>query len=168
VKVFSVYGYSKSGKTTTIEMLIVELKKRGYSVGTVKEIHFEEFKMDVEGSNTDRHYKAGAELVTARGIYETSILFREKLPISEILKYYTQDFVILEGVTDCNVPKILCASSMGDVVKRMSPSVFVLSGVISNEVSEHEKLPIISAVTDIEGLADLVEETVKDWEFYEC
>lgn len=168
MKVFSVYGYSKSGKTTTIEMLIVELKKRGYSVGSVKEIHFEDFKMDLEGSNTDRHYKAGAELVTARGLYETNILFKEKLPISEILKYYTQDYVILEGVTDCNVPKILCSSSMEDVKKRMSPSVFVLSGVISNEVSEHEKLPIINAVTDIESLADLVEETVKDWEFYEC
>ncbi len=168
MKVFSVYGYSKSGKTTTIEMLIRELKRRGYSVGTVKEIHFEDFRMDVEGSNTDRHYRAGAELVTARGLYETNILFREKLPISDILKYYTQDYVILEGVTDCNVPKILCASSVEDVVKRMSPSVFVLSGVISNEISKYEKLPAINAVKDIEKLADLVEQTVKDWEFYEC
>lgn len=166
MKVFSVYGYSKSGKTTTIEMLIGELRKRGYSVGTVKDIHFEEFAMDVEGSNTDRHYRAGAELVTARGLYETNILFRKRLSVPEILKYYNQDFVILEGVTDFNVPKILCASTIEDVVKRMSPSVFVLSGVISNEISAYENLLVINAVKDIEKLTDLVEETIKDWEFY--
>lgn len=167
MKVFSVYGYSKSGKTTTIEMLIKELKKRGYSVGTVKEIHYEKFTMEVEGSNTDRHRKAGADLVAARGLYETNILYKERLPMEDILKYYSQDFVILEGVTDFDVPKILCASSMEDVVKRMSPSVFVLSGVISNEISNFEELPVINAISNIEKLTDLVEETVKDWRFYE-
>lgn len=165
MKVFSVYGYSKSGKTTTIEMLIKELKKRGYSVGTVKEIHYEKFTMDIDGSNTDRHRKAGAELVTARGLYETNILFKERLSIPEILKYYNNDYVILEGVTDFDVPKILCASSIEDVVKRMSESVFALSGVLSNELKSYEKLPVINAVNDIEKLTDLVEKTVEDREF---
>ena len=41
MKVFSVIGISKSGKTTTIENIIKELRKRNYSVGSVKEIHFE-------------------------------------------------------------------------------------------------------------------------------
>jgi len=164
MKVFSVYGYSQSGKTTTIEMLIRELKKRGYSVGTVKEIHFEEFTMEVEGSNTDRHRKAGADLVAARGLYETNILYKERLAMEDILKYYSQDYVILEGVTDFDVPKILCASSTEDIVKRMDPSVFVLSGVISNELESYENLPVINAVNNIEMLTDLVEDTVEDWE----
>ena len=46
MKVFSVVGYSKSGKTTTIEQIIKELKKRNYSVGSVKDIHFEGFHLE--------------------------------------------------------------------------------------------------------------------------
>lgn len=163
MKVFSVCGYSKSGKTTTIECLIKELIRRNYSVGTVKDIHYEGFAIDTAGTNTDRHRKAGSELVTARGLYETDILFKGKLPIPEVLKFYTQDFVILEGVTDFDVPKILCASSRPDVVKRMDPSVFVLSGVISNEISCYENLPVINAVKDIEKLTDLVEKAALEW-----
>jgi len=153
-----------SGKTTTIEYLIKELKKRNYSVGTVKDIHYEEFAIDTAGSNTDRHRKAGAELVAARGLYETDILFKERLPISHILKFYTQDFVILEGVTDFDVPKILCASNLDDVAKRIDPSVFALSGVISNDTNRYENLPVISAIKYIEKLTDLVEKTAMDWE----
>lgn len=163
MKVISVYGYSKSGKTTTVECLIRELVKRNYTVGTVKEIHFEEFTMDTEGSNTDRHRKAGAELVTARGLFETDILYKEKLPIQEILKFYKQDFVILEGVTDFDVPKILCTSNLEDVKIRMSSGVFVLSGVIANEITGYEKLPVINAMNCVEKLTDLVEKTAKDW-----
>lgn len=163
MKVFSVYGYSKSGKTTTVECLIKELIRRNYTVGTVKEIHFEDFAIDTAGSNTDRHKKAGAELVTARGFYETDIMFKEKLPMQEILKFYTQDFVILEGVTDFDVPKILCASTLEDVQKRIDSGVFVLSGVITNEISGYGNLPAINALKDIEKLADLVEKAAGEW-----
>jgi molybdopterin-guanine dinucleotide biosynthesis protein B len=163
LKVFSVYGYSLSGKTTTVECLIKELMRRNYTVGTVKDIHYEEFTIDTEGSNTDRHRKAGAELVTARGLYETDILYKERLPLQKILRFYTQDYVILEGVTDFDVPRILCACNLEDVVKRMDPSVFVLSGVITNEISSYGKLPVINPIKDIERLADLVEKAAKDW-----
>jgi molybdopterin-guanine dinucleotide biosynthesis protein B len=162
MKVFSVFGYSKSGKTTTIERLIAELIRRGYSVGTVKDIHFEKFTIEKEGTNTDRHSKAGAELVTARGLYETDILFKERLSMPQILKYYTQDYVILEGVTDFEVPKILCASSTEEIAERISHDVFALSGVISNEISAYKDFPVINAVNNIRELTDLVENVVKD------
>ncbi|HHY78587.1 MAG TPA: molybdopterin-guanine dinucleotide biosynthesis protein B [Clostridiales bacterium] len=163
MKVISVYGYSKSGKTTTVECLIKELNRRNYSVGTVKEIHYESFAIDTEGSNTHRHWKAGAELVCARGLYETDILFKKKLSIPEILKFYAQDYVILEGVTDFDVPKILCTSSIEDIQECLNPSVFAISGVISNKISRYDDLPVINAITDIERLTDLVEKAALDW-----
>ena len=46
MKLFSVIGITKSGKTTTIENIIRELRKRRYTVGSVKEIHFEAFAID--------------------------------------------------------------------------------------------------------------------------
>ena len=92
MKVISICGISDSGKTTTAEHIIKELRRRGYSVGSVKEIHYDQFKMDTEGSNTDRHRRAGSQLVTARGKYETDILFQEKLPIRDILSFYDFDY----------------------------------------------------------------------------
>ena len=162
MKVISIYGYSGSGKTTTVECLIKELNRRSYSVGTVKEIHYEKFAIDTEGTNTYRHWKAGAELVSARGIYETDILFKRRLPMPEVLNFYTQDYVILEGVTDFDVPKILCVESVEDIKKYMKTGVVALSGVISNKICRYDHLPVINAITDIERLTDLVEKVALD------
>ena len=65
------------------------------------------------------------------------------------------------------MPKILCASNIEDIKKRMDPRVFVLSGLIGNELSSYEELPVISAIKDIEKLTDLVEITAKDWRPYD-
>lgn len=163
MKIFSVFGFSKSGKTTTIENLIQELVRRGYSVGSVKDIHFERFAIDTEGTNTDRHKKAGAELVSARGLYETDILFQSRLQVPELLKFYTQDFVIFEGTSDFSMPRILCSTSMEDIKKRMNDDVFAISGVISNEISSYKDLPAINSLTDIIMLTDLAEKNAIEW-----
>lgn len=160
MKVFSVYGYTQSGKTTTIENIIKELKKRRYSVGSVKEIHFEQFEIDTKGSNTDRHKKAGAELVTARGYFETDVLFPEKLPMEKILRFYDQDYVVLEGVTDYNIPKILTAKSMEEIEERIDESVFAISGRMANEIDSYKGIPVINSIDNLEELVDLVEEKV--------
>ena len=162
MKVFSVVGITESGKTTTIENIIKELKKRGYSVGSVKEIHFEQFAIDTEGSNTYRHKEAGSQLVTARGYYETDILFQEKLSIEKILKFYDHDFVVLEGVIDANVPKIITAHNEKEVLERLDDMVFAISGKLSNTLEEFETLPVINTMNNVERLVDLIEEKVYD------
>lgn len=162
MRAISVIGTSKTGKTTTIEKIIQELISRGYSVGTIKEIHFHAFKMDIEGTNTDRHRKAGATLVTARGDNETDILFQEKLSINKILSFYNQDFVIMEGVRDASIPKIVTASSVEAIEDRFDETVFAISGVISAGITEYKGLPAINALTHIEKLVDLIEEKSLD------
>lgn len=160
MKVFSVIGISKSGKTTTIENIIKELRKRDYSVGSLKEIHFEKFKMDVEGTNTHRHMMAGSQLVTARGHYETDILFQGRLSINQILNFYNHDFVILEGVRDTCAPKIVTAHDEEGILDRFDQTTFAISGRISNDISEYRDIPVINSLTDIEKLVDLIEEKV--------
>lgn len=162
MKVFSVIGITDSGKTTTIENIIKELKKRNYTVGTVKQIHFHDFKMDAERTNTDRHRKAGSELVTARGEYETDILFQEKLNMNKLLNFYSQDYVILEGVRDTCAPKIITAHDEEEIELRIDETVFAISGRIADKINEYKGLPAISGVKEIEKLADLIEEMVFD------
>lgn len=160
MKVFSVIGISKSGKTTTIENIIKGLRNRRYSVGSVKEIHYEKFAIDTEGTNTDRHKKAGSQLVTARGFYETDILYSEKLHIDQILKAYDQDFVVLEGVKDINAPKIITAHNLQDIDKLLDDTVFAISGRISNEIDNYKGIPVINSLEKVDKLVDLIEDKV--------
>ena len=160
MKVFSVAGYTKSGKTTTIEAVIKQLKKRGYSVGSVKDIHFEQFTIDTEGTNTHRHKMAGSELVTARGLYETDVLFQERLDIEKIAEFYDTDYLILEGVREANVPMILTADCIEDLDERYDGRVFMVSGKIADKIDRYKGLEAISAIQDVSKVVDLIEEVV--------
>ena len=160
MKVFSVFGITQSGKTTTIEKIITELRRRNYSVGSVKEIHYEQFAIDMVGSNTDRHKIAGSQLVTARGYNETDILFQENLPIKKIMSFYDCDYLVLEGVRDANVPKIITAHTTHEVDERIDDSVFLLSGRMGDICKEYRGLEAISPFDNIERIVDIIEEKV--------
>lgn len=160
MKVFSVYGISDSGKTASIEKIITELKKRKYSVGSVKEIHNEHIVIDSVGSNTDRHRKAGSQLVTAIGARETNILHQRKLTLDEILKYYEQEYVVIEGNKTANVPRILAAHSTEDIEEQIDENVFAITGVVSGKLKVYKGIPVINALTHKEVLVDLIEEKV--------
>ncbi len=54
IPIISVVGKSDVGKTTLLEKLLVELKKRGYRVATIKhDVHG--FNIDQPGKDTWRH-----------------------------------------------------------------------------------------------------------------
>jgi molybdopterin-guanine dinucleotide biosynthesis protein B len=53
-------GRSGSGKTSLLERLIPEFKKRGLRVGTIKH-HHGDFDIDHPGKDSWRHKNAGAE-----------------------------------------------------------------------------------------------------------
>ena len=44
MKIIMIKGFSKTGKTSTVTSLVSELRRRGYTVGTVKDIHFEAYE----------------------------------------------------------------------------------------------------------------------------
>lgn len=150
-------GISKTGKTTTAEAVIRELKKRGYTVGSVKDIHFESFTVETEGSNTDRHKKAGAHPVTARGRGETDIMFNYTLDIETILDFYQQDYVVLEGDSGANCPSIITGRTRAQLDEQYDDRVIAVSGVISETLTEYRGLPVINGMTDAESLVDLIE-----------
>lgn len=163
MKVFSIFGISKSGKTTTVEAVVAELRRRNYTVGSVKDIHFEDFAMDREGTNTYRHKMAGSQMVTARGPYETDVLFPSRLSLGEILKFYHHDFVVLEGANDFRGPGIISAYTEEEVDERHRDTVFAVVGHISNRLTEYKGLPVINGMTDAVKLVDLIEKSVPDW-----
>ena len=170
MKVFSICGYSGSGKTTTAENLIRALTARGYRVGSVKEIHADDFALDGDpAGDTCRHRDAGAALVTARGLAETDVLFPAKLDMRKILSFYDGfDYVLCESVRDLPLPMIVTADSVEDLEKNWSDYVFCVSGRIADSLDEYRGIPAFSALSnaavpaDIARLADLVEAKVYD------
>ena len=166
MKVFSVCGVSQSGKTTTAEKIIRELRSRGYRVGSVKEIHFEDFAIDPDpDSNTRRHRMAGAGLVTARGIYETDLLFPGKLGIEKILSFYEgeYDWVVMEGVPDASVPVVVTARTMSDLKEKWSSLAICVSGRIAAQIDTYHRAPAIDAGTNAAELVDFLETSIREW-----
>lgn len=158
MKAIAINGPSNSGKTAVCQALIAGLRRRGYSVGSVKEIHCQDFAIDSPGADTDLHRVAGAELVTARGRLETDVLYQSELPIGAILRHYGQDYIILEGVSDCNVPRIITAHNRDEVAERMDCRAAAVSGVVANTGSKTILgLPVFNALQEPEALVDFVE-----------
>ncbi len=105
--IISIVGKSNSGKTTLLEKIIPELKKRGYRLGIVKHAH-RGFEMDKKGKDSWRHKKAGADatLLVSPGIIA---LVKDENPesIQDIRKYLSNmDIIIAEGFKREEIPKI--------------------------------------------------------------
>src|SRR6056297_963065 len=113
--------------------------------------------MDVEGTNTDRHRNHGANPVTARGNNETDIMYARKLTLPEILRHYSQDYVICEGLTDYNLPRIIAGKSIEEIEERWENGVFAVSGKVAEILGdEYKGVPVINVLKEPEKLADLV------------
>ena len=161
MRIVMVKGFSKTGKTTTVTEIIKELRRRGYSVGTVKDIHYQGFHMDTPGTDTYKHAAAGAERVAALGEKETDLLFSRRMDIQALLKYYKEDFVILEGDSGADCPVILTAKTEEDIEKKMSDRVIAVSGIIAGRIDHYKGLPAIDCTKEVEKMADLIEKTTK-------
>jgi molybdopterin-guanine dinucleotide biosynthesis protein B len=108
VPIISVVGKSGVGKTTSLERVIREMKRRGYRVGTIKhDTHG--FEVDTPGKDSWRHARAGSDVVAVSGPYRMA-LFRQldqEMPLDEIACLMGDvDLVITEGYKRGDKPKI--------------------------------------------------------------
>jgi len=106
-QIISIVGKSGSGKTTLLEKLIVELKKRGYKIGTIKHAS-EGFDIDKRGKDSWRHKQAGADTVVVASSIKIAMVKNESHETLDDLEKYFLDMnlVITEGYKKENKPKI--------------------------------------------------------------
>ncbi len=167
-KLVAVVGGKHSGKTTVIEHLIAELKRRGYRVGAIKEM-VRIPSLDTPAKETDRYAKAGAETIVALPKEETVVFFKRRLEIKEVLPFLKElDYVVLEGFeSEAAVPKIIAAKTVEEAECYIDGATIAISGVIVESQIEAKTLalgyPLFNAVTEAAKLADLVE--IKTLEF---
>lgn len=163
MKIITVVGIRKSGKTSTVTSLIEAIRRRGKKVGTCKTVFCPTFSMDKSTSNTAKHRRAGSELVCARARFETTFLYPEALPLSRILEAYKGcDYVLLEGDYFAAVPRIVCAHQGEDALLRMNRRTLAFSGRISEKPEIELPLPRFNALTDADSLLDYIDAKVPD------
>lgn len=96
--VVSIVGRSESGKTTLIETLIPELKRRGYRIGTIKHTHHA-LEIDQTGKDSARHRAAGAHAVILASSGQIAMI--KSVPsdsVADLIRYfYDVDLLITEG-----------------------------------------------------------------------
>lgn len=135
MKVISVVGYKKSGKTSVISALVRNLSGFG-TVGTIK--HMGEQSLNPAETDTGRHFDAGADTVI--GITGTEATGTELVSFSrdqnledalDLLCDQGLDFAVVEGFKGSNLPKI----AIGDL-QGVSNVVFRLP----SDIDMHEEL----------------------------
>jgi molybdopterin-guanine dinucleotide biosynthesis protein B len=108
VPVISIVGKSGVGKTTVLERVIREIKRRGYRVGTIKhDIHG--FEMDKPGKDSWRHAQAGSDAVVVSGPRKMALIRKadREMSLDEIVPLMGDvDLIITEGYKRGSKPKI--------------------------------------------------------------
>lgn len=108
IPVVSIVGKSDSGKTTLLEKLLREAKRRGWRVATLKhDVHG--FEMDKPGKDTWRHAQAGADMVVISSPRKIAILENvpEDQPLDAVIsRIQGVDIIFTEGYKRGNKPKI--------------------------------------------------------------
>lgn len=166
-KLIAVIGGKHSGKTTIVEHLIVELKKRGYRVGAIKEM-VRIPTLDTPQTETDRYAQAGAEEIVAVPRNETVIFIKKRLTLNEILPHIADlDFALLEGFEhERLLPKIVAAKTVQEAQSFLDNSVIAISGLIMESDAEKRKavalkIPLFSSLIQTAELANLTEQEAK-------
>ncbi|MEM3073018.1 MAG: molybdopterin-guanine dinucleotide biosynthesis protein B [Candidatus Bathyarchaeia archaeon] len=162
-KFVAVVGGKHSGKTTVIQRLIYELKRRGYRVGSAKEMSSAGW-INLPDKDAWKHASAGAEIVIATPLNETVCFIKKRLNLNEMSTFFHGlDYVILEGFeSEKTIPKIIAAKDAEEAVTYSDGLEIAISGIITGlgvevEKASSLKIPIINCETEAEKLVNLVE-----------
>jgi len=157
VPIVGIVGGRNAGKTTLLEKLIPELKRRGYRVGTIKhDVHGVD--IDHEGKDSWRHTQAGADTVLVSGPTTTAMVQQVAAPpsLERLAQRYLNDvdLILTEGYKTSPYPKIEVFRRGASERLLSDPST--LLAVASDTELEVGNVPCYD-LNDAAGLVDLLE-----------
>lgn len=156
IPIISVVGKSNVGKTTLLEKLLPELKKRGYRVATIKhDVHG--FSIDQPGKDTWRHAQAGADMVIISSQQKMAVIERveQERTLDEIATGIENiDLILTEGYKRQDKPKIEVYRPERSETLLCKKEELV---AIATDVPLNMGVPEF-ALDDSIGLVDLIEE----------
>ncbi len=156
MKAVGIIGFHHSGKTTMAETLIRGLTEMGLQVASIKDIHNEAYKADQPGTNSWRHSLAGAGQVLALGKNDAALIITPPPQWPQLLALFDADWLVIEGLREAAVPKILCADDPAQADELLDDTVFALSGRIAASHSSYAGRPVLKAEPDNPAWLNLV------------
>jgi molybdopterin-guanine dinucleotide biosynthesis protein MobB len=159
--VLSIVAKSGTGKTTLLEKLIREMKRRGYKVGAIKhDAH--RFDIDKEGKDSWRLTQAGADTMLITSPEKLALVKQypqtEEPSLAESVATYCQDvdIVLTEGFKKSAMPKIEVHRSerSQELLCRGEDHDDTLIAVASDSSLDVD-VPLYN-INDVEGLCDLI------------
>jgi molybdopterin-guanine dinucleotide biosynthesis protein B len=159
IPIVSVVGKSGAGKTTFLEGLIREIKRRGYRLAVVKhDTHG--FEIDKPGKDTWRMAQAGTDVVVISSPEKMAMIKKtgRDLPLDEIAQYIGDDvdLILSEGYKREDKPKIEVSRS--EVSRELLCTADELLALATDQAFDMD-VPQF-ALDDIVGLVDLLERQV--------
>jgi molybdopterin-guanine dinucleotide biosynthesis protein MobB len=153
--IVSIVGESKSGKTTLIEMLISELKSRGYRVATIKHSHHH-LGFDKAGKDSWRHIQAGSAATAIVSPDEVVLIktVTAEPDLNDIARLFGEDYdiILAEGFKQSSAPKLeVHRKAAGPPLSRVNN----LIAIATDEPLETKARQF--SLNDVIGLADFLE-----------
>ena len=154
--IIGIAGRSGVGKTTYIERLLPELKRRGYRVGTIKHHAHPGFEIDQPGKDTWRHTQAGSDHVVIAAPDRVASIRRVDAdpPLSALAATMTDvDVILTEGYSRAPIPKLELVRAALSVEPICDPA-YVLGYI--TDCAPVTGIPCLP-FEDVSGAADLIE-----------
>ncbi|AIF42755.1 molybdopterin-guanine dinucleotide biosynthesis protein B [Virgibacillus sp. SK37] len=141
-----IIGYKNAGKTTLMEQLIGYFTSRQWKVGAIKH-HGHGGEPDYQpGTDSQRHYEAGATISGVQGESQLQLTLRDDGSLENVLDFYRLldlDMLFMEGYKKEDYPKIVILKDEKDV-ELLNLSNVIAVGLWNNEMRAFTKYPTFS------------------------
>ena len=152
MRVFSVSGFSGTGKTILVESIVREIVSQGFSVITIKSSQHE--PSDREGTDTSKHQLAGAIESYFRGPSD-----RGK-SLKEIVGDSVSDFLIIEGMKTSAIPKVWCIGQ-SPVGGSIPTEVKAIISWDSEKVEDKYGIPVLEPESISQIVSIIIEKAIE-------
>jgi len=157
-QILSIVGKSSSGKTTLLEKIIPELRRRGYRVATIKHHAHPSFEIDQPGKDTWRFAQAGSDCIILAAPDKIASIrsLPSELSLDEIASGLSDvDIILTEGYKRAGKPSLEVLRSARSRELLSNPEQLA---AIACDFELIASVPVFG-IDDVENIVDWIERT---------